>query len=395
MYKNKICKIVAGILEMDLEEIVEYDIDQSLEVAGFDSMCFVRTVVQLEEVFSIEINDSDLVVENFITLNKIFKIIEKYIFNGRNVKKVIITDCDNVLWRGVAGEEELRFDKVTMAFQNLLVRLYNSGILICLCSRNDPVNIDFAFSELDMVLKKEYILTKRINCNDKATNILSIAEEIKLLPESFVFIDDSDYELGLVSALIGGIKVVKALDNKIDWIDEVEKMFGLVPADMNRTQLYIEQKDRERDKFHFHSIGEYNALLKTEILCAEATAGQAVRLAELSQRTNQFNLATSRYSKDEIISKIESKEYLVIALSASDKYGDMGIVGMAILRISEKIVIEGFMLSCRVFDRGFENVMLEKIKDMNLGKKIYGVLKQNDKNRNFCDFYRNNGIECL
>jgi FkbH-like protein len=133
--------------------------------------------------------------------------------------------------------------------------------------------------------------------------------------------------------------------------------------------------------------------LKTRIDCHKALPSQARRLSELSMRTNQFNLASSRYTPDEIAALLENRDYLVAALSVSDIYGDMGIVGCAVVRLFEKsALIEGFMLSCRAFGRGFENGLLEFIKSSIGSRSLSGIYRPTEKNRKFARFYMENGV---
>ena len=395
MDSKKVIEILASVLEISETELNEYDNAAPLEEKGFDSIKFIKTVVLLEDEFNIEINDSDLLVSNFATLGDVFKTLDKYLSQKNVFKKVLVTDCDYVLWSGISGEEQLSLNSVCITFQNLLVELYNSGVLICLCSKNEQSNIDEAFNTLEMPLKNEHILAKKINRTNKATNIRELASELNLSTDSFVFVDDSDYELGLISSLIPDIAVVKADLSNADWINRVKSMFIPGIGVEKRTQQYREQMERERDKNYFTSVEEYNESFNTKVICELATSEQVERIAELSQRTNQFNLAVSRYSEHDISELIHNANYAVIMLSVDDKYGDMGIIGCAIVRLSERAVIEAFMLSCRAFDRCFEFVLLQKVKSITAGKKLYGILQRNEKNKRYSDFYKNNGVECV
>ena len=123
---------------------------------------------------------------------------------------MLVCDCDNVLWRGISGEEPTVIDAAADAVQNELLRLYNAGVLLCICSRNQPGNISAAFRQPGMTLKREHILISKVSGNDKPSALREIAAELNLSPDSFVFVDDSDYEIGLVSALIPEITVIRA-----------------------------------------------------------------------------------------------------------------------------------------------------------------------------------------
>jgi FkbH-like protein len=201
-----------------------------------------------------------------------------------------------------------------------------------------------------------------------------------------VFVDDSEYELGLVNAFLPEVDTVKADYSNLSFIDEIKSFFGHAQSsDLNRTKLYKEQKEREKEKLMFKTVEEYNASLETKYICDFAAKEHLDRVSELSQRTNQFNMSGKRYSKND--------PCVVLYLSASDKYGDMGIVGAAMIKNAETaVVIENFMLSCRVFDRGFEYILLDKIKELSHGKNLYGVYVQTEKNQRYAGFYAENGV---
>ena len=144
-------------------------------------------------------------------------------------------------------------------------------------------------------------------------------------------------------------------------MDVIQRLFESAQSsfDLNRTILYKEQKNREKEKHHFTSVEDYNLSLETQFDCYIADHKDLSRLSELSFRTHQFNLSASSYTEEELTLLINDTQVSIFCLSAKDKYGDMGIVGMAIVRAD---VIESFMLSCRVFDRNFELQLLGKIK---------------------------------
>lgn len=394
MNTEKILSLLGKTLEKDMEEIQRFPSGSPLTELGLDSIRFIQFIVAFEEAFNVEVLDSDLLLSKFDTLDHLFEILQKYIEEPTPLKKVLVCDCDNVLWHGIAGEEKLGIDKAVLDFQQELIRLYDSGVLLCLCSRNEPEYIDEAFAGLDMPLRKEHFICTRINRRDKASNLKELASELNLCLDSFVFVDDSDYEIGLIQALLPEVKTVKANYPDMSFMDKLKRLFQSQPSqDINRTQLYREQKEREKAKRQFSTVDEYNQSLDTHYTCAIATADQAMRIAELSQRTNQCNLSGVRYTKEQIESFLSCSEYGVLSLSVTDTYGDMGIVGAAVVHLAEKqAVIEGFFLSCRVFDRGFEVVLLDRIKEMYAGKALSGVYRANGKNHRYCNFYFENGV---
>lgn len=391
--REKILELLAEATGHTLTEVLAVDKDTPVKMLGLDSLKFIQMIVRFEETFGIEVYDSDLVMSNFETVGALILTFQKYLPDAA-LKKVLICDCDNVLWNGIAGEESIFMDERSVRFQNMLIELYDKGILLCLCSRNLQEHIDRAFANLKMPLEKEHILISKINLNNKAENIQAISNELNLSVDSFVFVDDSDYELGLINNLLPEVETVKVNYDDMTCLEQIKSLFGEQPVqDINRTQLYIQQKEREKTKLHVSTVAEYNNSLETRWVCAVDDITQAERIAELSQRTNQFNLSGIRYSKEQIVEFINDKNTHIISLSASDKYGDMGIIGAAVVSVFENsAVIDSFFLSCRAFDREFEGVLMEEIKKYCKDKSLSGVYIPTGKNARYADFYNKNGV---
>ena len=387
--KKKIFGLLSEVTGHTAELLAALHGDTPLKDFGLTSIAFIQFVVALEDEFGIEVLDSDLDFGKFSTVNALFGTLEKY-FSKNTLNKVLVCDCDNVLWRGISGEEPTVIDAAADAVQNELLRLYNAGVLLCICSRNQPGNISAAFRQPGMTLKREHILISKVSGNDKPSALREIAAELNLSPDSFVFVDDSDYEIGLVSALIPEITVIRADADDPELCEKIDSCFEGADSDVDRTKQYRDQKEREKEKLRCQSVEEYNNSLESRVktsLCAEE---DAPRVAELSQRTNQFNLSGARYTEDDVRRFISSDEYRVLSLCASDKYGDMGIVGAAVVRLGDSPVIEGFFISCRVFGRGFENLLLDEVK--RVSPNAGGIYRRTDKNAQFENFYTENGV---
>lgn len=387
--KKKIFGLLSEVTGHTADLLAALHGDTPLRDFGLTSIAFIQFVVALEDEFGIEVLDSDLDFGKFSTVNALIGTLEKY-FSKNTLKKVLVCDCDNVLWRGISGEEPTVIDAAADAVQNELLRLYNAGVLLCICSRNQPGNISAAFRQPGMTLKREHILISKVSGNDKPSALREIAAELNLSPDSFVFVDDSDYEIGLVSALIPEITVIRADADDPELCAKIDSCFEGADSDVDRTKQYRDQKEREKEKLRCQSVEEYNNSLESRVktsLCAEE---DAPRVAELSQRTNQFNLSGARYTEDDVRRFIASDGYRVLSLCASDKYGDMGIVGAAVVRLADSPVVEGFFISCRVFGRGFENLLLDEVK--RVSPNAGGTYRRTDKNAQFENFYTENGV---
>ena len=391
MNREKILELLSNAIDVDVNQLMTLPEDTLLSDIGMNSFRFIQFIVALETEFHFEVLDSDLMLSNFQTIDILFKTLRKYFQGDSPVKKVLICDCDNCIWHGVSGEEEICLDNATITFQMELVRLYEKGVLLCLCSKNESENITNAFRELAMPLKPEHILISKVNRNNKAENIQAIADELNLSADSFVFVDDSDYELGLINALLTEVTTIKADYSSDDFISRITACFPTASHDSDRTRQYREQKEREKEKLKITDILAYNESLQTTITCGIASLEQADRIAELSQRTNQCNLSCARFTREEIQRLIDDSSYTLFSLSASDKYGDMGIVGAAVICHDPFPVIEAFFLSCRAFDRDLEVVLLNKIKEQ-FPSDLMGIYRESDKNRRFKNFYTNHGV---
>ena len=397
MNKRKIIKLLADSLKIEVTELQKYDENSSLVDLGLDSLGFVQFIVNLEMAFGIEVNDEDLILSKLLTLNDLYLMLSKYFKSEDNSRKVIILDCDNVLWNGVAGEEDINVPEAFALFHKELTSLRNHGILLCLCSKNNAQNIQNAFRDLKISLKKEDIVCAKIGTKNKAESIKEIAGDLNLSLDSFVFIDDSDYEIGLVHAFLPDVKTIKVEEYDSEFFFDLQSLFkSFNNSTIDRTKMYHDQKEREKEKLIYKSVDEYNQSLQTECICEFAEESQAERISELSFRTNQFNLSGEHYSVNEILGFLSGSDYKVFILQAKDKYGDMGIVGAAVVgEKGDKYIIKNFMLSCRVFDRGFEYILLDTIRKCVKGKMLYGIYNKTEKNEMRGTFYADNRIKCI
>lgn len=347
MYKEKVYFSLARILNESATNIKNMPRDKNLAEIGLDSIAFIQLIVLLEEELDIEIADSDLLFQNFETLEQLLTTIGRYVNKEDSVKKVLVCDCDNVLWAGIAGEENIEITEQVLSFQRKLIELFSKGVLLCLCSKNTEANIRQAFLHPNMLLTLDHVVLMYANMKAKTENIVALAEELRLLVDSFVFVDDSDYEIGLVRATLPSVKAIKADYNDLEFVNSVENQFVLYSSSGNRTQQYREQKAREKEWLRGMSVEEYNCSLETKIIVRNATLNDSERISELSLRTNRFNLSGRRYTKEAIMELIQHTDFSLYIMHVCDKYGDMGIVGAAVVN-SHTSTIENLFISCRI-----------------------------------------------
>lgn len=391
MDKTKIYECLAEICEKDIAEIQNLDEKIFLSEIGLDSLRFLRFIVSVEERFGIEVNDSDIVASKFQTIEDIFSTLSKYFVKDLSYKKVLILDCDNVLWKGTAGETETIIDEDVRQFQELLIDLQQKGLLLCLCSKNTLEAVEKMFKNSEMLLTDTHIVSAHFGCLNKAESIAAISCELHLPIDTFLFLDDSDFEIDYVCSNLPQISSIKVDYDTMVFMSQLREMFSNVvfSNDLDRTQMYKDQKEREKVKNDFTDIDEYNRCIHTKVMCDLASREQIPRLVELSQRTHQFNLSNLHYTTEQLESRFSDYRYQILYLSASDKFGDMGIVGMAVIN---KNLIESFMISCRVLGRNFEYVLLDKIKSFVDHSVLRGIYVLNDMNKKHAKFYEQNKV---
>ncbi len=326
--------------------------------------------------------------------------------------KVIVLDADNTLWGGVVGEEGMNGidlgpdypGNVFMDFQRRILDFKERGFILAICSKNNHQDvIEVLQDHPHQVLREEVFSALRINWEPKFLNIQSIAKELNLGLDSFIFVDDSDYECGMVRKELPQVQVIQTPKKATEipfCLDQLSRLeiLSLTQEDKKKTKLYAEERQRrdllqQVDK-QGGGIEEYLESLKMEMNVEVNSRDQISRLAQLTQKTNQFNLTTKRYSEQEIQAFIDSEKWLVASFSLTDSFGDSGVVGLLLIQFldSETVNIDTLLMSCRVIGRKAESAFLETVIKhlMNLGvKSIEAEFFPTLKNKLVSDFYQN------
>ena len=389
--KEILLQLLSEISDIPVVELSHMDKNTQLVDIGITSIDFVQLIVKIEDVFDIEIEDSDFTQDNFKNMEQMQITIERYVKAKYSGIKCIILDCDDVLWKGVFGEESIVIDKEVLFFQQCVCRIKNKGVLLCLCSKNDIQNISEALNNKKMLLNEEDFAVIKANDNPKYLNIEQIAKEINFSLDNILFVDDSKYELGFVKSELDELKTLLVDYNSPLFLDIFKCISEIIhSSDVDRLKLFKDQLKREKVRYASNTVDEYNRSLETQHYIRIANTTDIYRLAELSQRTNQFNLSNTHYTQDELELILKDIRYSVFLMEAKDIYGDMGIISMVVLNKSTS-TIEAFSLSCRAFGRNFELKMIEFIKENN-NCNLYGIYCDNQKNTKFKSFYTDNGI---
>lgn len=280
--------------------------------------------------------------------------------------KVIVLDCDNTIWKGVVGEDGVMGIEVTPAYQALqkfMIAQQNAGMILCFCSKNNEPDVLEVFEQRpDMLLKLDQVVAWRINWLPKSENIKSLAQELNLGLDSFIFIDDNPVECAEMKTNCPEVLTLQLpVDGDISQFLQHVWAFDrlkVTDEDKQRTHLYKQNLERERFQQQSLSITDFLAGLELEINISEPTPAQLPRVAQLTQRTNQFNFSTIRRSDSEIqqIGQIGLECRIV---EVRDRFGDYGLVGVMIFGTDANALnVDTFLLSCRVLGRGVEHQML-------------------------------------
>ena len=330
---------------------------------------------------------------------------------GKN-KKCLVLDCDNVLWGGIIGEDNLSGIKLSKTypgspyyeFQEEVVNLFHRGILIALCSKNNSEDVWEVFrTHPDMVLKEEHIVASQINWEDKATNLRKIAAHLNIGLDSLVFVDDSEFEVNLIRQILPEVTVIHLPKDKAVEYKDILASCGLFDTlifsteDRNRGAMYKIEEERKQLQVQAPDLQGYLKSLEMVVELKFADDFTIPRVSQLTQKTNQFNLTTRRYSEADIKNFIDNKDADVLYLRLLDKFGDSGIVGVCILKyMMNKSFLDTFLLSCRVLNRGIEDVFI--IQALELAKKrgcavTVGEFFPTAKNAQVKDFLPKQGFD--
>ena len=327
------------------------------------------------------------------------------------MKKCVILDLDNTLWGGVIGDDgleniqigELGLGHAFSEFQMWLKELQKRGIILAVCSKNEEVVAKEPFlHHPEMVLHMEDIAMFVANWEDKASNIKKIQDTLNIGMDSIVFFDDNPFERNLVKSMIPDITVPDLPEDPSQYLEYV-KLLNLFETaaysetDKNRTKQYQEEIGRVNLQKQFSSYSEY---LESLEMVAEAKPFDKFhfsRIAQLTQRSNQFNLRTIRYTEQEIEQLAKEKEHLTLYFTLKDKFGDYGLISVVVLdkQPENTLFISEWLMSCRVLKRGMEEFILDEIirtAEENGFKKVIGEYIRTPKNNMVSELYKKMGF---
>jgi FkbH-like protein len=325
-------------------------------------------------------------------------------------RKCVVVDLDNTLWGGVVGEDGLEglrlgedgIGRAYVEFQLELLNLYRKGVLLSICSKNNPDDaLGVIRRHSAMRLREEHFAAVRINWEDKASNLRAIAEELNIGLDSLMFLDDNPAERAWIRQTAPEVLVPDWPADPAEYKTALLKLasqhfctLAITAEDRQRGEVYQARAERRKLEDSASSLEDFYRTLQMRARIGVADAFTLPRIAQLTRKTNQFNLTTRRYSEAEIGTKCKDADWAVWWLDLSDRFGPHGLVGVLILkrRSPDTWLIDTFLLSCRVMSRTAENAFLAVVARELGAVKLIGEFRPTAKNLPVRDLYSRMGF---
>ncbi len=328
---------------------------------------------------------------------------------GKN-KKALVLDLDNTLWGGVVGDDgvegihigkETSMGQVYYEFQEYAKQHKDLGVLLCVNSKNDYNNATDGLNHPEGCLKPDDFIVIKANWENKDRNIIEIADELNILPESLVFVDDNPAERGIVEAQVEEIAVPE-IDKPENYIRIIDRsgyfeVTNFSEDDIKRNEMYTANAQRAKLNKSFENYEEYLISLDMSAQIKRFENIYLPRITQLTNKSNQFNLTTRRYQEQEIKEVMESDAHIALYGKLSDKFGDNGIISVVIGRQDKDVLhMELWLMSCRVLKRNMEFAMMDDVikraRERGI-KKVIGYYYKTAKNNMVKDFYSQFGFK--
>lgn len=292
------------------------------------------------------------------------------------MKKCLVLDLDNTLWGGVVGEDGLENLQLSLtppgngylAFQQAILDQYHRGVMLAINSRNNPEDaLAVLRTHPNMILKENHFSALRLNWNDKAQNLRELAEELNIGLDAMVFLDDDPTNRALVRALLPEVETPDLPADPADYARFLNSQNyfpaeAITDEDKMRGNLYVTERLRREQEKQFSNKEEFLASLKLELTCSEDDDTSIARLAQLTEKTNQFNTNKRPISEEEMRVYIQDPTHHVFHGRLLDAFGDYGIVVFALVEErGTEWYIDQLLMSCRVFGRNVEEAFLAYI----------------------------------
>lgn len=291
-------------------------------------------------------------------------------------RKCLVLDCDNTLWGGIIGEDG--FDGIAIGrdwpgrefieFQKAILELYEQGVILALNSKNNPADVMQVLNEHpQMLLREKHFASIMVNWDPKPQNMQKIAEQINIGLDSMVFIDDNPAERQFIRQTLPQVETLEMPADPSLFARTLREtgLFArayLTEEDKKRGQIYAAQRQRDQFQKSCATLDDFLKSLEMVVSIRPAGKDDVKRTAQLTQRTNQFNLTTRRYTEADIAGKTQDPNWRIYVLGLKDKFGDNGTVGLAMIKTGPKEwYVDTFLMSCRVIGRQVEDALVDMV----------------------------------
>ncbi len=318
--------------------------------------------------------------------------------------KCLVCDLDNTLWGGVVGEDGVTGIKLDseypgaayVSLQRAILDMHGRGVILAINSKNNEADaMEVIKDHPRMLLRPEHFAIRRINWQDKATNLREIAAELNIGIDSLAFIDDNPVERQWVREHAPEVTVIELPTNALDYARVLRETPGLErltlsEEDKSRGRFYTEDRMREDLRLSAGSMDDFYKSLKMEAKIGRVNAETLARVSQLTQKTNQFNLSTKRYNEAQISTLGSSAASQVYWMAVKDRFGDNGLIAVGILHFKDEVCdLDTLLMSCRVIGRGVETAFLAFLVDVaqRAGcKELHAEYRTTNKNAPVKDF---------
>lgn len=326
-------------------------------------------------------------------------------------KKCIVLDLDNTLWGGIVGDDGVdgiligpnggNVGEAFQSFQLWLKAMVSRGIALAVCSKNDEKLAKEPFyKRKDMVLQLDDFVSFKANWNNKADNIRAIAKEINLSLDSFIFVDDNPAERALVMEELSDVVVPSLPEDPAEYVRTITdglwfETISISNEDHFRVETYRQNAARNKIRSKATDMDSFLRNLEMHSTWGVVNNHTLKRVVQLINKTNQFNLTNKRYTENEINKIISDSGYCIIQFSLSDRFGDYGIISVVILKLEkDRVLIDTWVMSCRVFSRTMEHFIFNSIYKIAVQKgfnTIIGKYSESKKNMYVADLFEKFG----
>jgi FkbH-like protein len=294
---------------------------------------------------------------------------------GRAARKCVVVDCDNTLWGGVVGEDgpqglQLGHDFPGSAyrdFQRLLLHWRSRGVLLAISSKNNAEDVWEVFDgHSGMVLRREHLAASRIDWEPKSTHLAAIARELNIATDSLVFIDDDPREIAEVQAALPEVAALHVPAEPARLVEHMRACtlfdaLDMTEEDRRRSEMMTEERERVAVQGQL-SADQFLATLGLRVEVFAVEQSHVARVAQLINKTNQFNLTTVRRTPEQVAALVRSPDHRVFAAAVADRFGDYGLTGVVVARCgATEWELDTLLLSCRVLGRQVESAVLAAV----------------------------------